>query len=156
MYIATTVLEILDFFYLCDKVIKLFNLKSFVMHVNFHLEKFRSIESVTMQFNSHNAYPEFKLNDSDWNEVNELRIFLKSFYDTTKKKFRMYYPTISEILIHICEISSLFSEYKTNELFISAIEVMITKFQKYFFPIPQIYLNAILFNPKYKEYVQKL
>ena len=105
-------------------------------------------EPITMQFNSHNAYPELKLNDSDWDEVNELRIFLKSFYDATKKISGIYYPTISEILIHICEISSLFSEYKTNELFTSAIEVMITKFKKYFFPIPQIVFNCNSFQPR--------
>ncbi|KAG5594689.1 hypothetical protein H5410_035921, partial [Solanum commersonii] len=78
-----------------------------------------------MQFNSHNAYPEVKLNHSDWDEVNELRIFLKSFYDATKK------------------ISGI------------AIEIIITKFKKYFFPIPQIYLTTILFNPEYKKYGAK-
>ncbi|KAG5572825.1 hypothetical protein H5410_062591 [Solanum commersonii] len=125
---------------------------SFVMHVNFRFEKFRNIKPITMQFNNHNVNPEFKLNDSDWDEVNELRIFLKSFYDATKVFSRMYYPTIFKILIHICEISSLFYEYKTNELFTSAIEVMITKFKKYFFHIPQIYLTTILFNSEYKKY----
>ena len=112
-------------------------------------------QPITTLFNNHNAYPEFKINDSDWDEVNELRIFLKSFYDATKFFSGIYYPTISEILIHICEISSIFSEYKTNTLFTSAIEVMITKFKKYFFPIPQIYLTALLFNPEYKEYGTK-
>ncbi|KAL3370645.1 hypothetical protein AABB24_007614 [Solanum stoloniferum] len=244
MYIATTVLEILDFFGLCDKVIsitldnasanlnainmlepRLCPISKYAFHVRcaahilnlvvsdgvklfenscdkvdnacfyiFHMNSssrinqfkelcnacklpFRKVpkhvktrwnsfyemlevaytykEPITMQFNSHNAYPEFKLNDSDWNEVNELRIFLKSFYDATKIFSGMYYPTISEILIHICEISYIFVEYKTNELFTIAIEVMITKFKKYFFPIPQIYLTATLFNPEYKEYGAK-
>ena len=65
-------------------------------------------QPITTLFNNHNAYPELKINDSDWDEVNELRIFLKSFYDATKIFSGIYYPTISEILIHICEISSIF------------------------------------------------
>ena len=44
-------------------------------------------QPIATLFNNHNAYLEFKLNDSDWNEVSELRIILKSFYDATKKKF---------------------------------------------------------------------
>ena len=85
-------------------------------------------QPITMMFNSHNAYPSHQLNENDWDQIEALKGFLKSFYDATKVFSGSYYPTISEILIHIWSISSLFAEYKNNEFFKNAIVAMVEKF----------------------------
>lgn len=52
---------------------------------------------ITMQFNSHNVYLDWKITENDWIEVNELRNFLKSFYNATKVFSKKYYSNICEV-----------------------------------------------------------
>lgn len=96
-------------------------------------------KAITMQFNAHTAYSEYKFTDDNWTNVNELVKFLKAFYDAAKVFSGMYYPTISEILIHVCEISSIFTEYKYKSLFETPIEAIIQKFKKKIFYPPNLF-----------------
>ncbi|KAM3322326.1 hypothetical protein P3S67_003477 [Capsicum chacoense] len=87
------------------------------------------------------------LHNSDWVVTNDLVKFLENFYIATVEFFSAYYPTICNILAYIANISDLLKEYKNKEDYKEAVGAMFTKFKKYFFSIPPIYLVGAMLNP---------
>ncbi|KAM3237153.1 hypothetical protein P3L10_012182 [Capsicum annuum] len=61
--------------------------------------------------------------------------------------FGAYYPTVCNILGYRTDISCLLKEYKNKEGYENAVGAMFTKFKKYFFPIPPIFLVGAMLNP---------
>ena len=106
---------------------------------------------ITLAFNQHCGSfadsADCMLHNSDWVVINDLVKFLEKFYVATVEFFSAYYPTVCNILAYIADISGLLKEYKNKECYKEAVSTMFTKFKKYFFSIPPIYLVGAMLNP---------
>ena len=91
-------------------------------------------------FNAHHYHPHEQIQDSDWNEIEGLCIFLEKFYIATKAFSGQYYPTIAQVLFYICGLTKLFAEYRESN---EAIDDMIFKFKKYFFSYSQYLFDCL-------------
>ena len=103
---------------------------------------------ITTTFNQYAyKFPEVMLQESDWDKINDVVIFLEKFYLATVEFSGAYYPTVCNILAYIADLSLLLMEYRCKTEYKDAITQMVEKFKKYFFPIPPIYLIGAMLNP---------
>ena len=89
------------------------------------------------------------LSDVDWFIAERMIYFLETFYDATVLLSGVYYPTSPLVFTQLMLISSLFSEYRNDNLFKLIVEKMEKKFMKYWDHnnMPLLYCLAIVLNP---------
>lgn len=71
------------------------------------------------------------LNESDWVLVLKVKLFLTSFYETTKIVLGVYYSTSCMVLERLYIIARIFHKYKNDHDFNEIIIAMKLKFRKY-------------------------
>lgn len=77
--------------------------------------------------------------------------FLCKFYVANVEFSESYYPNVANVLIHIAKISYLLYQLKSKDSYREAIEIMIAKSKKCFYPISLIYLIiGVVSNPSNK------
>ena len=76
--------------------------------------------------------------------------FLKVFYDSTNLCSAVYVPTSCIALRCICNISTVFKQYRDEPFFVEICEKMEIKFLKYWKNIPPLFCLAACMNPRVK------
>ncbi|KZV58348.1 hypothetical protein F511_32325, partial [Dorcoceras hygrometricum] len=89
---------------------------------------------------------------NQWNICTTICEILKVFNDATDQLSGVYYPTCHLVVTHLCNVACIFSEHlNSNEPpSIECIISMKTKWEKYFLNIPDIFLCAIVLDPRLK------
>ncbi|KZV13529.1 zinc finger BED domain-containing protein RICESLEEPER 2-like, partial [Dorcoceras hygrometricum] len=89
---------------------------------------------------------------NQWNICTTICEILKVFSDATDQLSGVYYPTCHLVVTHICNGACIFCEHlNSNEPpLIECIISMKTKWEKYFLNIPEIFLCAIILDPRLK------
>ena len=88
--------------------------------------------------------------ESDWIVAKLVMDFLKIFDISTKIFCGIYYPTISRVIIQLCNITLKMNSYDCIDIFTPVLEVMRAKFNKYWEYIPIIYGIGVVMDPRYK------
>ncbi|KAK2662885.1 hypothetical protein Ddye_001459 [Dipteronia dyeriana] len=85
------------------------------------------------------------LSTDDWYVAKIFVQFLKIFYNAIVTLSGVYYPTSSQAIHQIMEMSELLNSYREDEHLGAAVVVMETKLKKYWANIPLLYaLSAII------------
>ncbi|KZV38585.1 zinc finger BED domain-containing protein RICESLEEPER 2-like [Dorcoceras hygrometricum] len=89
---------------------------------------------------------------NQWNICTTICELLKAFNDATDQLSGVYYPTCHLVVTHLCNVACFFSEQlnSNDPALIECIISMKTKWEKYFLNIPDIFLCAIVLDPRLK------
>ena len=92
------------------------------------------------------------LSDVDWFIAEKMVDFLETFYDATVVLSGVYYPTSPLVFTQLMLISSLFAEYRNDDLFQLIVARMEKKFNKYWDHknMPLLYCLAVILHPHVK------
>ncbi|KZV58400.1 hypothetical protein F511_29755, partial [Dorcoceras hygrometricum] len=92
------------------------------------------------------------LYSNQWNICTTICEILKVFNDATDQLSGVYYPTCHLVVTHLCNVACIFSEHlnSNDPALIECIISMKTKWEKYYFNIPDIFLCAIVLDPRLK------
>ncbi|KAJ6804882.1 zinc finger BED domain-containing protein RICESLEEPER 2 [Iris pallida] len=93
---------------------------------------------------------EFQVTEDDWEVASSIYDFLETFYNATRTLSGVYYPTSCLALQELCNISFLFSKYRTNHNFAYVVQKMEAKFKKYWGDVPLLYCLSSIFDPRIK------
>jgi Domain of unknown function (DUF4413) len=145
--------------------------------VNYGLSKLRVPWDIDIRWNStysflhrclpyHTVIGEFLRNSTpermalepsveEWEQLERLRKFLKTFFKATVELFCSYSPTSFELLKHLYSISKVYRELKQAETHDKSltpiVDAMKQKFLKYWEDISLLAIIASCLNPAYKE-----
>ncbi|KAK3205113.1 hypothetical protein Dsin_019159 [Dipteronia sinensis] len=90
------------------------------------------------------------LTSDDWHVVKIFVQFLKVFYDSTLTLSRAYYPTSSQAIHQIVEISEMLNMYRDDNILGTAVVAMENKFKKYRSKISFLYALGVILDPRVK------
>ncbi|KAK2655800.1 hypothetical protein Ddye_008852 [Dipteronia dyeriana] len=90
------------------------------------------------------------LSTDDWYVAKIFVQFLKFFYNATVILSGVYYPTSSQAIHHIVEMSELLNSYREDEHLGAAVVVMETNLKKYWANIPLLYALSAIIDPRVK------
>ncbi|KAK2659633.1 hypothetical protein Ddye_006166 [Dipteronia dyeriana] len=90
------------------------------------------------------------LTTNDWYVAKIFVQFLKIFYNATVTLSGVYYPTSSQTIHQIVEMSELLNNYREDEHLGAAVVVMETKLKKYWANIPLLYALSAIVDPRVK------
>ncbi|KAK3205316.1 hypothetical protein Dsin_019362 [Dipteronia sinensis] len=90
------------------------------------------------------------LTSDDWYVARIFVEFLKIFYNATVTLFGVYYPTSSQTIHQIVEMSEVLNIYREDIILGTAVVVMETKLKKYWSTIPFLYALGIIVDPRVK------
>ncbi|KAG5596006.1 hypothetical protein H5410_037238, partial [Solanum commersonii] len=88
----------------------------------------REVENRCREFNLPPRKNPKSTYENNWNDVKELKEYLKVFYLGTKQISGLYYPTICSVLPNIYVISCKFYKFKNKPRFENSVKKMIEKF----------------------------
>ncbi|KAK2655312.1 hypothetical protein Ddye_008364 [Dipteronia dyeriana] len=90
------------------------------------------------------------LTTDDWYVAKIFFQFLKIFYNATVTLSGVYYPTSSQVIHQIVEMSELLNSYREDEHLGAAVVVMETKLKKYWANILLLYALSAIIDPRVK------
>ncbi|KAK2648774.1 hypothetical protein Ddye_016263 [Dipteronia dyeriana] len=90
------------------------------------------------------------LSTDDWYVAKIFVQFLKIFYNATVTLSGVYYPTSSQAIHQIVEMSELLNSYREDEHLGAAVVVMETKLKKYWANVPLLYALSAIIDPRVK------
>ncbi|KAK2656430.1 hypothetical protein Ddye_009482 [Dipteronia dyeriana] len=97
------------------------------------------------------GHPEAKtLTTDDWYVTKIFVQFLKIFYNGTVTLSGVYYPTSSQVIHQIVEMSEVLNNYREDEHLGAAVVAMETKLKKYWANIPLLYTLSVIVDPRVK------
>ena len=105
---------------------------------------------ITVCNNQFSKTPERMLFDGDWVEADQIIKFLNIFTQATKIFSGKHYSTAACALPVVAEAAYLLKRWSTNRDYQLAVEQMMEKFRKYFYPIPMVLLLGSVLNPCFK------
>ena len=105
---------------------------------------------ITICNNQLSKTPDRMLYDYDWLELDQIVKFLRIFTQTTEMFSGKFYSTTACALPLVTEAAFLLKRWSTNKDYELAVEQMMEKFKKYFYPIPMVLLIGSVLNPSFK------
>ncbi|KAK3204658.1 hypothetical protein Dsin_018704 [Dipteronia sinensis] len=90
------------------------------------------------------------LTPDDWYVAKIFVEFLKVFYNATVTLSGVYYPTSSQKIHQIVEMSDLLNTYVEDDMLGPAVVAMETKFKKYWSEMPFFYALGVIVDPRIK------
>ncbi|KAK3205449.1 hypothetical protein Dsin_019495 [Dipteronia sinensis] len=94
--------------------------------------------------------PAQSLTPDDWYVAKIFVEFLQVFYNATVTLSRVYYPTSSQAIHQIVEMSDMLNTYREDDLLGDAVVAMETKFKKYWSEMPFLYALGVIVDPRIK------
>jgi hypothetical protein len=97
-----------------------------------------------------------ELTNGEWEQLERVKEFLKTFFTATVQLSCSYSPTSFELLKHLYNISKVYSELEQAEIHDKSltpiVDAMKQKFLKYWEDVPLLAVIANCLNPAYKKY----
>ncbi|KAK3229655.1 hypothetical protein Dsin_001536 [Dipteronia sinensis] len=94
--------------------------------------------------------PVQSLTSDDWYVAKIFVELLKVFYNATVTLSGVYYPTSSQAIHQIVEMSDLLNTYREDDMLDPAVVAMETKFKKYWSEMPFLYALGVIVDPRIK------
>ncbi|KAK3189421.1 hypothetical protein Dsin_028982, partial [Dipteronia sinensis] len=94
--------------------------------------------------------PAQSLTPDDWYVAKIFVEFLQVFYNATVTLSGVYYPTSSQAIHQIVEMSDMLNTYREDDLLGDAVVAMETKFKKYWSEMPFLYALGVIVDPRIK------
>ena len=88
------------------------------------------------------------LTDEHWDDTAVLCTFLQVFHTATTNLSASLRPTSPIVMHELILLSDVFKRYKDHQRLGTAVDAMVSKFLKYFYPLPHLYAFSILLDPR--------